>query len=167
MKRFNRVVLGLGMSLGVAFPASAATATATMTISAAVAGACSVTASPISFGTSIPNAIASNIDAQGAITAACAAGTPYTIRLNAGIGAGATLASRRMRAQGTTSTMAYSLYTDPARTALWGDGTSASAIFSNTANGANQQIPVYGRIPAGQTVVNGNYFDTVTVTVTF
>lgn len=145
----------------------AATATTNMTVSAGVAGACTVVASPVAFGNSLPNAIVSSIDAQGAITTSCATGTPYSVALNAGIGAGATFGARRMRAQGTTATLVYSLYTDAARTAVWGDGTAGTAVVRNTAIGSNQQTTVYGRIPAGQNPINGNYFDTVTVTVTF
>jgi len=38
---------------------------------------------------------------------------------------------------------------------------------SGTGTGAAQVLTVYGRIPANQTALIGNYTDTVTVTVTF
>jgi spore coat protein U-like protein len=151
----------------VAASAVAATATATMTVSAAVAGACSVIGNPVRFGGSLQNSLAENVDGQGSVTAICATGTPFTVALNQGIGAGATFAARRMRVQSGSATMVYALYTDPGRTTVWGDGTAGSAVFSTTSTGASQIIPVYGRIPSGQTLPNGLYVDTVTVTLTF
>jgi spore coat protein U-like protein len=92
----------------------------------------------------------------------CTNTTPYNVRLNAGSGAGATIANRRMTLGAATVT--YSLYRDAAHALVWGvtDGTDTVA---GTGNGAVQTLDVYGQIPAQATPAPGAYTDTVTVTV--
>ena len=167
MKLATRVLAVVATVTGIVLPSWAATTSASFTVGATVAGACSVSATSFNFGNALPNAVTSNVDAQGSVRAMCGAGTPYTIALNAGGGAGATFAARRMRVQSGSATLAYSLYTDVARTTLWGDGSAGTSVVTSTASGTPQVIPVYGRIPGGQTVPNGLYFDTITVSLTF
>jgi len=60
----------------------------------------------------------------------------------------------------------YNLYTDAARSAVWGDfftGGTAQIIPA----GNRQQIQVYGRVPAGQNVPPGSYGDSITITFLF
>ena len=45
----------------------------------------------------------------------------------------------------------YNIYTDAARTNVWGDGTGGTATIANTGTGAAQNVTVYGRVPSGQT----------------
>ena len=150
-----------------ALPASAATATGTLRVTATLAGACAVTTRSIDFGTGLATPIGSDIDAQGALVTTCANGVVYTLSGGVGNGAGASFANRRMRRISGTELLNYSLYTTAARTTVWGDGTAGTATIAGTANGAAQTIPVYARIPAGQTAPSGQYFDVITVTVTF
>lgn len=162
--RFNRILAFLvfllaGNSLW------AATATTTFAVSGTVVPTCTVSAAALSFGTTIPNPINSNVDAQSTVTATCSNGAAYTLALNAGGGAGATFASRRLTSG--PNTLNYSLYSDAGRTAVWGDGTAGSSLSNNVGNGSAQPIPVYGRIPSGQSVPTGTYGDTITVTITF
>jgi spore coat protein U-like protein len=65
--------------------------------------------------------------------------------------------------------LSYGLYTDGARTSLWGDGIDASsATISGTGSGAAQENIIYGRVASGQTSLPaGSYDDTVAVTVTY
>ena len=150
-----------------ASPVWAASTPFSMTVNATVAAACNVSSAAVQFGTNLPVPATSNIDVQATVAITCANGTPYTIAANAGNGAGATVASRRMRLIGGSALLTYSLYTDAARTTIWGDGTAGTVLLTGTANGATQQIPVYGRIPSGQSPASGTYFDTVTLLVTF
>lgn len=167
MKKFERVLLVCGLS-AIAVPAWAGTATTTFGVSGTVVPTCSVSAAPMSFGATIPGSISANVDATTTITATCATGSSYSVSLNAGLGAGATFATRRMTSG--ANTLAYSLFLDSGRTDVWGDGvagTTAGAAFFTTGTGGAQALTVFGRIPAPQTIPTGLYSDTITVTVTF
>jgi spore coat protein U-like protein len=69
----------------------------------------------------------------------------------------------------------YNLYRDAARTSIWGNGLSGTAIATasftvgpGVGNGTRiAQFPVYGRVPELQAVDSGAYSDTIVVTVTF
>lgn len=60
------------------------------------------------------------------------------------------------------STLDYNLFTDPAFTQVWGDGTAGT--FTMMSNG-NDILRVYGQIAAGQNVADGVYSDAVTVLI--
>jgi spore coat protein U-like protein len=167
MKRLTRQLFVLIVLLAAAAPGLAATATSTVNVTATVAAACNIVGSTVPFGTGLPSPVASPIDVQGGVGVTCASGTAYSVAANAGNGAGATFAARRMRMISGTALLTYALYTDAGRTTVWGDGTGGSSVIGGIANGTTQQIPVYGRIPSGQTPLSGTYFDLVTVTVTF
>jgi spore coat protein U-like protein len=124
---------------------------------------CVITAVPVNFGVYQPFS-ASPIDSTGSITIRCRLSGPYSISLNAGLAGD--FADRHMSHAG--SRLVYQLYTSPARRVVWGDGTGGSATVSGFCSGycSNDQ-PIYGRIPARQSVAPGTYTDTVTVTVIF
>jgi spore coat protein U-like protein len=69
-----------------------------------------------------------------------------------------------------TDTLAYQLYTDPARSLVFGDGGTGNTV---PVNGAGYGIPatvtVYGRVTqaAAGGATGGNYTDVVNVTVLF
>ena len=123
---------------------------------------CLVTASNVDFGAS--GVLAATIDAQGAITARCTSGTPYTVQLNGGL-SGATDPTLRKMTKALES-VTYGLYLDAARSLPFG-----SALGTNTASGTGtglaQTIAVYGRVPAQTTPSAGAYADTITVTLTY
>jgi len=120
-----------------------------------------VNAQGVSFGSYNPFA---TIDLAGAgnIAVSCDLGLAYTITISAGRG---TYAMRTM-ANGAYS-LTYNLYTDPGRLLVWGDGTGATATAGRLATGVSINVPVYGRIHAGQNIGAGNYRDEVIVTVNF
>ena len=60
----------------------------------------------------------------------------------------------------------YNLYTDPARTEIWGDGQFGVTV-PGAGNGTTQSFPVYGRVFPGQVVPSGPYSDYIQVTVLF
>ena len=164
MRRSQRAVLFCGLA-GLACSAWAATTTTSFTVSGTVVPTCSVSATALNFGGAIPNPINSNVDAQSTVSATCSSGAAYTIGLNAGTGLGATFAARKMTSG--PNTLDYSLYTDPSRSSVWGDGTGGSIVFNGSGTGSEQAIPVYGRIASPQTVPTGAYSDTIIVTLTF
>ena len=67
----------------------------------------------------------------------------------------------------------YNLYTDAARSSVFGDGTGNTATVGFSAGGgllggpSTATVPIYGRIPARQDVAPGQYIDTLIVTVTY
>lgn len=132
--------------------------------------ACSVGVGPVAFGVyqrGTPGAT----PGQGGIGLQCpnlAGATTVTIALGPGL-YGPSVTARAMGSG--TSRLAYGLYTDAARTIVWGDGSAASAtVFDTLAAGVgpvNRVYPVYGRLPAGQAVPPGSYADSLLVTVSF
>ncbi len=145
---------------------NAATTSGPLLVTATVTGACVVGASSLAFPSATSVAIASgNVDAVGNVVVNCTTGAAYTVKLGAGTGTGATLASRKMSSGALL--LSYTVYTTAARTAVWGDGTASSATVSGTGDGANQSISAYGRIFSGQTVSAATYADTVNVTVSY
>ena len=166
---YNKTIAGLAAGLLTialaATPASSATTSTTLNVSATVTANCTVSSSALAFGAVNPLS-GSDVDASGGITVTCTNGTGWTAAAGVGAGSGASFASRRMTAG--ANLLSYNLYTDAARTSVWGDGTGSTAQFSNTGSGVAQAVTVYGRVPSGQvTVPPGSYADTVSVTVTY
>ena len=64
------------------------------------------------------------------------------------------------------NTVNYSLYTDIARSTVWGN-TVGTDTKSGTGNGSAQTLTVYGQLPAGQYPTPGSYSDTITATITY
>jgi spore coat protein U-like protein len=62
-----------------------------------------------------------------------------------------------------TDVLSYALYSDSARTTVWG----GTGVAAPTPTGTAQTSTVYGRIAAGQNKPVGEYADTVTATDTF
>ena len=141
---------------------------AVASLNAAVA--CTVTTAGSPFGTF--NAI-DNLerDTLAALEINCT-GTPgdtasYTIVLSTGMGS---FSNRQLRSG--ASLLRYNLYSDSARTQVWGDGSDGSTTVSDslplTTSSAIRSYTIYGRIPNGQQMAEvGSYFDTITVIVTY
>jgi spore coat protein U-like protein len=142
-------------------PAAASTASATMSVSATVLATCTVTSTPLAFG----NYSGATLNQTATVGVFCTNGTTYTVALGNGSGTGATAAARLMSGTG-GSTLSYSIYSDSARSSVWGSTTGTNTV-SGTGNGALQSITAYGAIPASQAPSPGIYSDTVTVTLTY
>ena len=143
--------------------AYALTATSTFTVSVQLNATCLInSASALTF---LPQGVLStNVNQTSTIQVTCTNTTPYNIGLDAGTGAGATVAVRKMTSGG--ATVNYSLYSDSGYNTVWGNTVSTDTV-AGTGNGAAQNYTVYGRIPAQTTPAPGNYSDTITVTVTY
>jgi len=157
---FISIIVAMGSALIPINTSSGATTTSTFQVTATVASSCTVTATSLAFG----NYTLAQLDGSSTITATCTNGTTYTIGLDAGSFAGATTSTRRMTGPSAAG-LSYSLFSDSGRTTNWGN--VAGSWVSGTGTGAAQVLTVFGRIPANQTALIGNYTDTVTVTVTF
>lgn len=129
---------------------------------------CTVDAGAVAFGSF--SAFAGAQDAAGLIDVDCLGvlGTPLTsFTLKIGPGLYGSFAAREMRSG--ANALTYNLYTDAARTAVWGDGTAGTSTVTLT-NGLSLLVwsvsaPVYGRVPPQPTARAGSYSDTVLVTV--
>lgn len=123
------------------------------------AAACSLSVQGTNFGA---YDVFSNspVDSVGNANVTCDVATSYTIALGPGNG---TFINRRMLSG--SNELLYNLYTDAARTIVWGDGSASTAIVAGM--GENSNHTIYGRLPARQNVSVGAYSDTVTVTLTF
>lgn len=123
-------------------------------------GACSVSSSGVHFGVYTPSS-ATALDAAGTIAVTCDTLATFTVSLSTGTG---TYSQRRMTSG--PGTLNYNLYIDAVRLLVWGDGTGGSltvpSVFVLNAN-----LPIYGRVPAGQKPRAGVYADTIVVTVTY
>jgi spore coat protein U-like protein len=159
-------VLAVGSSV-LGFNSYAAVATSSLSVTTQVVGSCSITATPLAFG-SINVLSNANIDRTSTLNATCTNGTPYVIGLNAGLN-GTVIARKMKRISGGTQTIQYILYSDSARTTNWGNGaTVVAGEKSGTGNGVAQPITVYGRIPLGQTTAPAaTYNDTITATINY
>lgn len=120
---------------------------------------CSVNVQGVNFG-SYDFMSSQNLVSTGHVTVTCDVSSSFSISLSTGAG---TYASRTM--QNGAHLLSYNLYTDPAHTTVWGDGTSGSVVVSGS--GTSVDEVVYGSAPAGQNPYIGAYSDTITVTLTF
>lgn len=139
------------------------TATPTFTVTATVTSNCNVSATTLNFGTS--GVLTANKDATSSLTVTCTQAVTYTVGLSAGVGAGATVAARKMTGP-SSNTVTYSLYRDTARTLVWGVTIGTNTI-AGTGTGSGQVNTVFGRVPPQTTPIPGTYTDTITATVTF
>jgi spore coat protein U-like protein len=132
--------------------------------------ACAVTTAGSPFGTfdAIDNL---ERDTLAAIQINCT-GTPgdtasYTIILSAGNGS---FSNRQLRSG--ASLLHYNLYSDSARTQVWGDGSEGSTTVSDnltlTTSSMFRSYTIYGRIPNGQQMAAvGFYQDAISVQITY
>lgn len=164
----NKSILTLSLVSAAMFTGSAqaATATSVMPVTAAVVSACLVVAAPLVFG-NYSSSASTGTDASSAVLATCTLGTPYNLSADAGIGAGATIASRKLiGALPLGTTLNYTLYSDAARTAVLGN-----TVGTNTFAAVGTLLPathtIYGRIFAGQNAGPGLYADAVTVNLEY
>ena len=161
---FRGMIAALLATIVVARAADAATATAQFNVTITIQSNCTVqSATDLAFGSQ--GVITTNVDAQSTISVQCTDTTPYNIGVNAGTGAGATVAARKMTGPA-AATVTYSVYRDAARTLIWGTTIGTDTVAA-TGNGSAQPVTVYGRVPPQATPASGAYSDTLTVTVTY
>lgn len=137
----------------------------------ASAQTCEVSASGVNFGIYSPDAL-SDSDSTGTITLRCSnlvsLLVPYSIALSSGFGA--SYSNRAL--VGAVNNLQYQLYSDSARSMVWGDGSGGTTtvdgvVLLQAIIPLETDIVVYSRIPALQETAAGDYTDTIIVTVTF
>jgi spore coat protein U-like protein len=130
---------------------------------------CTMNSTPINFG-NYDVFSGTPLDAIGTITINCSRDVVWaTVTL--GQSSYGTFNPRRMKQSGGTDLLDYNIYTDVARTTIFGDGSGGTSSV-RTKRPPGQPAPwsdiiyMYGRIPPGQDVSAGTYSDTLTATVT-
>jgi spore coat protein U-like protein len=142
-------------------------ATTTFTVIVMVKASCSISATNLNFSTYT----GTQINAQSTLTVNCTNKTVFDVGLSAGTATGATPTSRKMTGPG-SATLNYSLCQDSKCSQNWGNTLSwgnvgAQDILQATGTGIAVPYNVYGQIPAGQSVGQGTYTDTITATLTY
>jgi len=146
-------------------PAFAQTATDNLAVSATVTENCVFSTTAVAFG-NVDVTSGANVDATGGLSVTCTSGTAWSATAGAGAGTGATNSVRKMTSG--ANLLNYALYTNGARTTLWGDDATNGAAFTGTGSGSAQASVIYGRVPSGQSSLPiGSYADTVAVTLTY
>jgi spore coat protein U domain-containing protein, fimbrial subunit CupE1/2/3/6 len=154
------VLVTFGLASTSAF---SATVTNTMPVRITIQNACNIaTTAPttLDFGTQGP--LVANIDQTSTISVTCTTGAPYNVGLDGG-GAGNINARRMING---VNTVSYQLYSNSARTSVWGTTIGTDTVAGN-GNGTSQTLTVYGRVPPQTTPPAAVYNDTVNVTVTY
>jgi spore coat protein U-like protein len=125
---------------------------------------CTLSSVSVEFGTYIP--AGGNADSVGSLTfRMTGSSNPIAIRL--GAGNSNSFSPRSMTGQ--IGQLAYNLYLDAARTSVWGDGGGGSSYYQNGGppTDTDVRVPVYGRIPGGQSVAPGTYSDTILISLDY
>ena len=147
-------------------------------LQAAHAGAdCSITTTGLAFG-AYDSAATQPDDSTATITVTCvyvppsATSVSYTVTASNGT-FGNSPTARRMGAG--NGRLAYNVYTDPARTQVWGTGTGGTVVASGSmtvgpgvGNGTRTRThTIYGRALAQQPSDPGSYLDSLVLTLTY
>jgi spore coat protein U-like protein len=151
---YNNATSGCGNGGG-------ATAFASFTVSVVNQATCTVTASPLDFGT--VGLMSGALAASATLSITCPPGLPYTIGLDGGLAQAANPLARQMR--GPEGSVTYGLYRNSGRTLPWGN--AGGQTLGGTGSGVAQSVPVYGAVPEQELPGPGSYADTVVVTVTY
>lgn len=130
---------------------------------------CTINTSPIRFGNYDPF-LGTPSDTAGTITINC---TSEVVKATLTLSQSSTSGSfnpRQMKGSGGADLLNYNIYTDVARTVIFGNGAGGTAdIGLKRPTGPpaswSRMIDIYGRIPPGQNVSVGSYSDTLTVTI--
>ena len=132
---------------------------------ASAEAACTLSATSVTFGT-YDVFQTSPSDSTGTITFRCGT-SDKDIRITISAGSSSTFTLRTLRQS--SENLGYNLFSDAARTQVWGDGTGGTWTYflHNPQNNREMVLTVYGRISAGQDAAVGTYADTVVVTLEY
>jgi spore coat protein U-like protein len=167
MKRHTwRYALIGGPALLLASTALGGENTTTMAVSMTVPVNCTVSATPLSFPTSVATIA---VNATSTISISCPSGLPYNVALNAGTHFNSN--RRRMGDAGNVNFIAYTL-SKTAGGAVWGDSGfgntfTAGTPVAGTGSGTTQTLTVFGQTLATSGIPAGSYTDSIVVTVHF
>jgi len=136
---------------------------------------CLVSVTGVAFGV-YDAVLTTPTDATGSLVVRCTHAGGRGMRLNYTVelspGNSGSYARREMRSG--QSVLGYNLFDSATYTRVWGNGTGGSGLVAGSlvVNPGNFSVnefrhPIYGRIPAQQSVETGAYSDTILVTLTF
>lgn len=132
---------------------------------------CSVSATSLAFGTYDPLS-ASVRDSTGVVSVTCTVtllGLLEAWDVRFSTGSSGTYATRLMVSG--AQTLSYNIYTNAARSTIWGDGTAGTSFIADlvllAVGGQTINYTFYGRMPVGQDKAAGNYSDTIVVTLNY
>jgi spore coat protein U-like protein len=138
---------------------------ATFDVTLKIIADCIISTNTLDFGQS-QGVLATAVTGSSTLHVTCTNTTPYNVGLNAGTGTGSTIAARVMSGTGAnTSTVNYAL-TQTSGGSNWGN-TQGTDTVSGTGSGSQQNLTVYGNIPAQATPQPDTYKSTITATVYF
>lgn len=133
---------------------------------------CEVSATAVNFGI-YDTLLRDRRDGVGEVTVTCGGLLlglliDYTISLSTGNSGN--YASRRMTSG--KHSLSYNLYTNSARTNVWGNGSGGTSTVSDgyllqLLLTETRRYPIYGRVFSGQNIAAGFYSDTIVVTVSY
>jgi spore coat protein U-like protein len=142
------------------------------------ASSCTVAVTPLAFG-AYTSPGGARVDSSASVVVSCtptyllgACNTAYTLSLSSGVVG--TPGDRQMAAG--AGRLRYGLFSDPARSTLWGDGGASGGTVGGSITTSLLSLlclpgvrnhTVYGRLPANQSVPAGSYLDQVVLTVTY
>ena len=159
-KMMTAALIGAAIATsGVAY--SQQPASATFRVTATVVPMCEVRASDLNFGQYSAQATA-QLNADTALTVMCTPQTSYDVGLTEGTSPGATVNQRKMVSG--SNTLNYQLYRDSGRTQVWGN-TKGTDMVAGVGTGLDQNLTVFGGVPAQQSIPAGSYADTITVRI--
>jgi len=125
------------------------------------AAACTVAATPLSFGPIDPLA-ERQVDGAGAVEVVCPEPTAYTISITPPPSGGG---YRQM--VGDDNRLDYQLYSDAGYQLVWADGTGGTGNVGGAAGPVGTEHPIYGRAFPRAGTAPGQYRDTLVVTVSY
>jgi len=128
----------------------------------AAAGACTVTATPLIFG-SIGTLSPAPVDGIGRVSVSCPQTTSYEVSI--GPAPAGSTGYREMTSG--ENRLEYQVYVDPTRQLPWGDGTASTFTASGSAGSEGLEHVVYGRVFPRRQTFPGHYSDSLVVTITY
>jgi spore coat protein U-like protein len=147
-----------------------------LAVAAPAAGvvSCGVSATGIGFGTynvfaAGPMTSTTTVSVTCTLLSGAATTVNYDIALSPGLSN--TFVQRTMK--NGANALGYNLYSNSARTTVWGDGTGGAPTVSGSfklkasARTLTDNVTAYGSVPALQDVAVGAYSDSITVTVSY
>lgn len=164
MKKLILYSIGIFASLGLVSAAEAATVVSSLNVSATGLAACSVSTTPMNFGT-VTGQDAANASGQVAVN--CSSGIPYTVKMSAG----QHYDGRLRNISDGANYRSYMLFV-PTGTDEWGDGGMGETYPWGTVeygigNGMTQPYTVLGTLDGGAALAPGIYSDTVIAIVEY
>lgn len=145
----------------------AATATTSLTVNATVINNCTISTTPLAFGTYDPvvTHASANLEGTGTITITCTKGAVTTVGLD--LGTNSLLPTTRRMTAGGGNFLNYEIYKDVGRSTVWGHSGLELLDTGTAPSKAPRSFSAFGRIPAAQDAAAGSYSDTVVATVNF